>query len=371
MHAGLRPKPSPFVVRGKPLKFLAILTVRNEGAFLLEWLAHHKAVGFTDFLVFSNDCDDGTDKILNRLDKMGHITHIRNDGPYDKGGIQFTALKQADKLKIVREADWILPMDVDEFVNIKVGDGTLPALLATLPNATAITLTWRLFGNGDMVRFKDAPVTQTFTACAPEVIQWPWRASMFKTLYANNGIYKKVGVHRPRSPDEDKLDQARWFDCEGRELDNKFKTKRLFSNFGRPNYAYAQLNHYPLGAMESYVMKADRGRAVHSEHILGLDYWVERNFNADQDTSIQRMHAATDAIVTELRSDNQLDKLHKSAVQWRHTRFEELMLLEPFRALFGRLLMASPTRPVSQKAASFMIQFANKARAARGRNTSN
>jgi hypothetical protein len=154
-------------------------------------------------------------------------------------------------------------------------------------------------------------------------------------------------------------------------LDNKFKTKRLFSNFGRPNYAYAQLNHYPLGAMESYVMKADRGRAVHSEHILGLDYWVERNFNADQDTSIQRMHAASDAIVTELRSDNQLDKLHKSAVQWRHTRFEELMLLEPFRALFGRLLMASPTRPVSQKAASFMIQFANKARAARGKNTPN
>lgn len=38
------------------MRTLAILTQRNEGAFLLEWLAHHRAIGFTDFLVFSNDC---------------------------------------------------------------------------------------------------------------------------------------------------------------------------------------------------------------------------------------------------------------------------------------------------------------------------
>ena len=68
------------------MRFLAILTVRNEGAFLLEWLAHHRAVGFTDFLVFSNDCQDGTDAMLDRLADLGELTHIRNDGPYDNGG---------------------------------------------------------------------------------------------------------------------------------------------------------------------------------------------------------------------------------------------------------------------------------------------
>ncbi|MEP4073799.1 glycosyltransferase family 2 protein [Ascidiaceihabitans sp.] len=353
------------IPQGKPLKFLAILTVRNEGAFLLEWLAHHRAVGFTDFLVFSNDCQDGTDAILDRLHKMGQITHIRNDGPYDKGGIQFTALKQADKLDIVKQADWILPLDVDEFVNIHVGDGTLPALLSALPDATAITLTWRLFGNSDVVRFKDMPVLDQFTKCAPAVLQWPWRASMFKTLYANNGTYRKVGVHRPRSPDEKKLAQAHWYDCEGRALPDQFKTKRIFSNFGQSNYALAQLNHYPLGALESYVVKADRGRAVHSDDILGLDYWVERNFNTDTDTSISRIKPKRAQVVQELRGDKKLDALHNKAVQWRHKRFEELMLKEPFRALFGRLLMAAPTRPVNKSAARFMVGFANAARKAK------
>jgi hypothetical protein len=344
------------------VNILAVLCVRNEAAFLLEWLAHHRACGFTHFLVFSNDCDDGTDVMLDALAGQGWLTHIRNDGPYDKGGIQFTALKHAQKLDLVQQADWILPLDVDEFVNIHVGDGTVPALLDALPDATAITLTWRLFGNGDHIRYKDAPVTRLFTKCAPAVLHWPWRASMFKTLYKNDGTYRKLGVHRPRNPDTARLDQARWFDGEGRELDTQFKTKRLFSNFGQPNYAMVQLNHYPLGAMESYVMKADRGRAVHSDHVLGLDYWVERNFCSDTDTSIARMSAASAPILESLKADPVLGPLHQQAVAWRHARFDALMQQEPFRALFGRLLMAGHTRPVSPRAARFMVQYANRAR---------
>ena len=344
------------------MSHLAILCVRNEAAFLLEWLAHHRAVGFDKFLVFSNDCQDGTDTMLDRLDEMGWVRHVRNDGPYDQGGIQFTALKKAAKMGIVKRAGWILPLDVDEFVNIHTGDGSLRALHAALPDASAITLTWRLFGSSDQVRYLDQPVTESFAQAAPEILHWPWRASMFKTLYANDGTYKKPGVHRPRDHDEGKLAQARWFDGHGRELDDQFKTRRIFSNYGRPNFGLAQLNHYPLGAMESYVLKADRGRAVHSDDMLGVDYWVERNFNTDTDTSIRRYDSARDAHLAELRADPQVASLHAAAVDWRKSRFEALMLKEPFRALFGRLLMTPPTRPVPSKAADFMIRYANLAR---------
>ena len=345
------------------MSHLAILCVRNEAAFLLEWLAHHRAVGFDHFLVFSNDCDDGTDNMLDHLASLGGLTHIRNDGPYDQGGIQFTALKKAAKMDLVKDADWILPLDVDEFVNIHAGNGTLNDLHAALPDATAITLTWRMFGNNDQVRFQDKPVTEVFDRAAPEILFWPWRASMFKTLYLNDGTYKKPGVHRPRDPDQDKLEAARWYDSHGRALDEQFKTRRIFSNYGRPNYGLAQINHYPLGAMESYVLKADRGRAVHSDDLLGLDYWVERNFCSDKDTTIRRYDATRDAELAKLRADATLTALHDAAVTWRKDRFEALMELEPFRALFGRLLMTPPTRPVPPKAAQFLTGYANKARA--------
>ncbi len=344
------------------MRALAILTVRNEGAFLLEWIAHHKAVGFTDFLIFSNDCDDGTDQVLDRLETLGWIKHETNPGPYDKGGIQFTALKQAAKHRLVQEADWILPLDVDEFVNIHVGEGQLTDLLAELPKATAITLTWRLFGNAGEVRYRDAPVTDVFTKAAPEIMHWPWRSAMFKTLYRNDGIYRKPGVHRPRDADSERLEQTQWYDSQGRPLPDRFRSRGIFNRYGQTNYKLAQLNHYPLGAMESYVLKADRGRAVHSEDILGLDYWVERNFNIESDTSIARYQTEKNAVLEELKSDKTLKTLHENAVQWRHARFEALLAQEPFRALFGRLLMAPPSRPVTRNAGQFLVSHATRAR---------
>jgi glycosyl transferase family 2 len=348
------------------MKFLAILMVRNEAGFVLEWLAHHRAVGFTDFLVFSNDCQDGTDTMLDHLAGLGQLTHIRNDGPYDKRGIQFTALKLADRLEMVQQADWILTLDIDEFVNIHVGDRTLPALIGALPEASAITLTWRLFGNDGIARYEDRPVTEVFTACAPEIIHWPWRAAMFKTLYRNDGIYRKPGVHRPRSPDKDRLAEARWFDCAGRELGADFRTTRLFSDYGRPLFGLAQLNHYVLGAMDSFVLKSDRGRVNHTDAMM-MDYWIERNFNTDRDDTIRQMAGKSAPLLRALKEDETLARLHDGAVKWRKDRFDTLMQQDIYRDLYARLLMAAPSRPVEAAAARMLTRYARKAHANRNK----
>ncbi|MGB5558418.1 MAG: glycosyltransferase family 2 protein [Paracoccaceae bacterium] len=339
------------------MRFLAVLTVRNEAAFLLEWLAHHKAVGFTDFLVFSNDCEDGTDAMLDRLQEIGLLTHLRNPGPHE-GGVQFTALKAADKHPLVRQADWIMTFDIDEFVKIHVGDHTLPALLSALPDATAITLTWRLFGNDGVVRYQDRPITEQFTRAAPRILNWPWRAAMFKTLYRNDATYRKLGVHRPRSPDDGKLPAARWFDSHGRRLDDSFLTQRVFSAFGRDNYGLAQLNHYALGAMESYILKRDRGRVNRAGQDTGMSYWTERNWCIEEDRTIAALAGGRDAQLAAWRGDPRLDALHKDAVQWRHDRFAQLMQQEPNRGLFARLLMTPPAQPIPAKDVELLYKFA-------------
>ncbi|ETW14721.1 glycosyl transferase family protein [Roseivivax marinus] len=351
------------------MRILAILCVRNEGAFLLDWLAHHRAAGVAHVLAYSNDCEDGTDAILDRLAALGHVTHHRNAGPFDDRGVQFTALNHAAGTPEVADADWILPLDVDEFVNVHVGGRTLPDLIAALPEADAITLTWRLFGNAGQARYADVPVPRRFTRAAPAVLDWPWRAAMFKTLYRADGTYRKPGVHRPRAPVAGRVDAARWFDGAGRELPEAFRTGRIFSPFGRDNYALAQLNHYPLGDCESYVLKADRGRAVHASDRLGLDYWVERNFNTDTDESILALAPHVDAIRAELAADPDLARLHTAAVAWRKTRFEALLMAEPFRALYGRLLMTPPSRPLPRAVAQQLLALGQRARDAADRPT--
>ena len=124
---------------------VAIKCVRNEGAYLIEWLAHHRAVGFDHFVVFTNDCSNQTCQVLDYFAVLGWVTHIPNPGPYKKRSIQFTALNQAAKLDAVQSASWICAIDVDELVNIKTGDRRLSALWSALLDADAITLTWRFF----------------------------------------------------------------------------------------------------------------------------------------------------------------------------------------------------------------------------------
>ena len=345
------------------MRCLAVLTVKNEGAFLLEWLAHHRAVGFTDFLVFSNDCTDGTDRMLERLAEIGQIVHVPNPGPWPRGP-QWAALKRADAHPLTRAADWVLCLDIDEFVNIHAGAGTLPDLLAALPDADAIPLTWRLFGNCGVVDYHDGRVTESFPRAAPARMVWPWRAAMFKTLFRNDGRYRKLGVHRPRNIDPARAGSPRWFDGSGRALPPAFHTGRVFSIPGQDNYGLAQINHYALGAMQSYVLKCDRGRANRDAAAFDLSYWVERNFCTDADDTIRRYDTQTADLLDQLHADPTLHSLHQAAVAWRRARFDALMLDESFRALFGRLMLAPPSQPLSPTQAARMTELGLRALAA-------
>lgn len=335
------------------MRALAILTVKNEAAFLIEWLAHHRAVGFTDFLIFSNDCSDGTDAMLDRFAALGLIAHVPNPGPWPEGP-QWAALKAADRHPLKAAADWVLVCDIDEFVNIHTGAGTLPALFAAVPDATAIALTWRMFGNCGVIDDTDAPVTGQFTRAAPAAMLWPWRASLIKTLFRNDGSYRKLGVHRPRAPDTARIEAARWVDGSGRALPERYRRQGLFTPLGENPWGLVQLNHYALGSMQGYVLKCDRGRANRDASTFDLSYWVERNFCTEEDHTITRFSAVTAAGVAELRADPELDRLHRAGVAWRQARFAALMREEPFRALFGRLMLTPPSRPLPPPLAARM-----------------
>jgi hypothetical protein len=115
--------------------------------------------------------------------------------------------------------------------------------------------------------------------------------------------------------------------------------------------------------MENFVVKADRGRAVHSDHMLDVDYWVERNYNTDKDTTVMSLSGPRGERLAALHDDPQLAALHGTAVAWRKARFLTLLEDEPFRALFGRLLQTPPSRPVSQTAARFLTRQAMRGRA--------
>ena len=107
------------------MKITAVTTQKNEGAFLLEWIAYHKIIEFIDIVILSNDYEFGSDEMQDHLSESGEIIHLRNDGPYDDRGIQFAAMKLANRQWAVREADWIMHLDINEFLKSMLGKDKL------------------------------------------------------------------------------------------------------------------------------------------------------------------------------------------------------------------------------------------------------
>jgi hypothetical protein len=339
------------------MRALAILSLRNEAAFLLEWLAHHRVCGFTDFVICSNDCADGTDRMLDHLARTGQVVHLPNPGPHPQGP-HFAALRRAAQHPLMAKADWVVSLDIDEFLNIHTGDHSIGALVAALPDASAIALTWRLFGNAGVVPHPQAGVLPTFTRAAPAVLWWPWRALMFKTLYRNDGTYRRPGIHRPRDLAAGRA-APRWFDGSGTELPESFHAQRLVSDPGRDHYRLAQINHYATGSVEDFLLKRDRGRANRDEGASDLAYWVDRNLCAETDVTIAALAPARDALLADLRKDSTLARLEAEARDWRRARLRALLADDHWRALYGRLLMTPPSRILTAIEAARLRAFAS------------
>ena len=91
------------------LTITTVTCVKNEGPFLLEWIAFHQCIGVTNFLFYSNDCDDGTDTLLDALAELGHVTHLLN--PAEGRNYQMEALKTPkSKTSCKRPIGFGLPM---------------------------------------------------------------------------------------------------------------------------------------------------------------------------------------------------------------------------------------------------------------------
>ena len=301
-----------------------VTTMKNEGPFILEWLAYHRAIGVDDFLIYTNDCTDGTEALLDLLQSKGLVQH--RDNPYRSTGLmpQHAALQAAESEPVMQSCGWGICMDVDEFITIKIGDGTLSALYDAMGQANMISLTWRLFGNAETHTYADQFVTEQFTRCAPEVIRKPHQAWGFKTLFRNIDIYKKLGVHRPKGLRPDLWDRIHWLNGSGKLLPREMFRNGWRSTLETYGYDWACLNHYAVRSAESFLVKRDRGRVNHVDRDQGLNYWFRMNHNVDHDTSIKRMIPALATEYARLMADPDIAAAHALCVAHHQTRIAQL-----------------------------------------------
>lgn len=317
---------------------VAIVTcMKNEGPFILEWIAYHRAIGVEGFLVYTNDCTDGTDTLLELLQQKGYVQH-RNNAFHGTGlKPQHHALQQAETEDIYTNSDWAISMDVDEFIDIKTGNGTMAALFDALPDANLISCTWRLFGNNDVHEYADKFLLDQFTNCAPEFANKPHQAWGFKTLFKNIGLFKKLGVHRPKGLKPQIWDKIRWYNGSGKPMPREEYRNAWRSNAETYGYDLVQLNHYAVRSAESFLVKRDRGRVNHVDRDQGLAYWFRMNNNYIEERSIQRMIPKLQIEYDKMLSDPDIAAQHAACVTAHREKIDALRATENYSKFYGEL----------------------------------
>ena len=327
----------------------AVSMMKDEGPYVIEWVAHHLAVGFTDLVVYTNDCSDGTDAMLIRLEELGLAHHRRNDIP-DGIKPQPSALNYAQDDPVVQNSDWVMVFDADEFVSIRYGDGTLDDLLTATKaqDANGIVVTWRIFGSAGVVDWSRAPVTEQYLMAAPTTWNKGWGV---KTLFTFDADYWKLGIHRPKMKTRHIKtafpDTVKWLTGSGAVMEDYFKFRGWRSITRTVGYDWVQLNHYAVKSVDSYAIRKLRGNVNNKKDKYNSDYWSLQDRNEVRDDTMLRYTARRGEIIDILLSDPVLNRLHFAALDRAEGRLAEIRQTDAYRELVTGLAAASQV-PISQ-----------------------
>lgn len=308
-------------------KFTILSMMKDEGHSLVEWVAFHKHIGFDNICVYTNNCGDGTDDMLIRLEELGWVKHFRNDVPEGKKP-QPNALALATQNPQVMNSEWILTMDADEFLSIKCGKGHMADLIEHIPEeAQAMAITWRFFGSSGITDWNPGLVTEMYTGAAPDRFKKGWGV---KTLFRPYE-FAKLGIHRPhiknakQKPERAKAlyDQV-WVNGSGVRMPDDFSLSGWRSTKPTLGYKLVELNHYAVKSYEAYLLRRVRGNVNNKPDKYNEAYFALFDRNELEVTNVHRHLKAVKKKMEQILADPVMADLQAKAMEFHAARVAKL-----------------------------------------------
>lgn len=274
------------------MRHVLISCVKDEGPFLLEWVAHHLVIGFDLIGVASNDCTDGSAELLAALDGAGYITHL--DHVPTSGEVPQHAgyARLRPRLELQPE-DWLMMLDADEFLNVHCGAGRVADLTARAdPDIDIVALCAMGFTDGGHERWQPGPVCARFVQRL--TLNHPTNAAV-KSL--TRGTHRFGGIHNHHLVGYTERAALQVMRGDGTRF-ALARNKPIFKQLRNVPVALishdlAQYNHYLIKTRDSFLLRGVRGRGVtkvdgpvaerHTDA-----YFAQRQASAGTDLSIAR-----------------------------------------------------------------------------------
>ena len=160
--------------------------VKNEGPYLLEWIAHHRAIGIERFFIADNGSDDGGRELLVELGKIGIVETFDFK---TRPGVPPQLPASAEILRRYGNmVEWLAFIDADEFIIPTVEGQTISDMLDGAGDRVgAIGLNWATYGSSYRNTPSEGLVLERF------VRRFPDRATInkhYKSLLRVSAVYE-------------------------------------------------------------------------------------------------------------------------------------------------------------------------------------
>lgn len=233
---------------------------KNEGPYVLEWVAFHRVLGIEHFFIADNNSSDETTVLLAALARAGIVHHL--PFPSVPGQPPQPLAYEEILRRHHAEADWIAFLDADEFLLPAPPHRSLPEAIAALdpgPDVGAIAVNWAVYGSSGLKEAAAQPVIERFSRRA-------------EATHPVNRHYKSIlrpGAHagKIQNPHYFPLKPGfRSVHADGAEVTDVPNSSKGLST--RIVWDPIRINHYVIKSWdEFYYRKRARGRAMRSDQL--------------------------------------------------------------------------------------------------------
>ncbi len=290
-----------------------VTAVRNEGPFLLEWIAWYRMLGFENILILHNDCTDRSPRLLRLLEREGVLTQKRHVVPAGEAP-QPWAYQHATEHPLVQEAIWVFVADVDEFLVVHVGDRSIAALAEEItPEAAGMAINWRAFGSSGKLKWRDTFVHRRFTRTGS--VYSPQNAC-FKTFFRYPSQFGRLHAHGPRQwlgPEDWGSGDKTFLLADKTPFPEYRPTEAPKQNtkWAQMSNDLAQVNHYVVQSHEQMAFKHSRPAASNGKTNRYTDAFFKRfDHNEMENTAALEYGAAFDREYEKLIAIQGVARLH-------------------------------------------------------------
>ena len=265
------------------MKICVVAIFKNESHVLKEWLEHYLREGVDTFLLIDNDSSDNYKPILEPFLNSKQAFLKKSKKKYAQVELYNRWLPEAKKF------DWVIVVDMDEFIYARNGFKTIKAYLETVDkDIYKIKIPWKLFGSSGLkkqpvsviqnfIHRKKFPKISTHNNLSERVI-------FIKTI-SRGSHFQKIGLHNSVITNLHQSFPVRKISSDSRMLgeitlmiEPLLKTHSL------------HLNHYRIQSWEFYKkVKMTRGDGAFKgfNNIRTRKYFQIHDYNDMKDTELR------------------------------------------------------------------------------------